>query len=290
MIIMRLAKIPTGIKTFDVNINEGFPAGSVILLLEDVGAGGREFLYTSIYNISQIISSKNNIGTERKKNKNQIEGETSTMIMFPNKICYVSISKSREDILTENAYAFHKEYYDAIKNGLVFKELSDVYFRQSIAQNLWSDKKGIMGFDSVSDKNILEELSEFLIENAKGNIVVIDSLTDLLVNEIDYLNRTDFIMFLKGMVNASKTWNGLIYLILSANILEKQMQEIINDLVDGVLVFEWFDKGSVKMQRNLYISKFRGLIPQLEQNKIAKFETKITCDGGFEVSNVRKII
>jgi KaiC/GvpD/RAD55 family RecA-like ATPase len=285
---MRLAKIPTGIKTFDVNINEGFPAGSVILILEDVGAGGREFLYTSIYNISQIISHKNNIDLIKKKNKNP--GDDETMIMLPNKICYVSISKSREDILTENAYAFHKEYYEAIKNGLVFKELSDIYFRHSIAQNLWSEKKGIMGFDSGSDKNILEELSEFLNENAEGNIVIIDSLTDLMVNEIDYLNKTDFIMFLKGMVNISKTWNGLIYMILSANILEKHMQEIINDVVDGVLVFEWYDKGSVKMRRNLYISKFRGLIPQLEQNKIAKFETKITYDDGFEVSNVRKII
>ncbi len=41
---MKLSKIPSGIKTFDMNINEGFPAGSVILLLEDVGAGAREFI------------------------------------------------------------------------------------------------------------------------------------------------------------------------------------------------------------------------------------------------------
>ncbi|CAG0976492.1 MAG: hypothetical protein OIN86_07770 [Candidatus Methanoperedens sp.] len=287
---MRLAKIPTGIKTFDMNINEGFPAGSVILLLEDVGAGGREFLYTSIYNINQMKVSQNDPDQMKRKPKNPVDNEIDMMIRLPDKICYVSISKSKENILTENAYAFHKGYHEAVRDGLVFKELSDIYFRQSIAQNLWSEKKGITGFDSNSDKNILEELSEFLNENAKGNIVIIDSLTDLLVNQIDYLNRTDFIMFLKGMVNISKTWNGLVYLILSANIIEKQMQEIINDTVDGVLVFEWFDKGSVKMRRNLYISKFRGLIPQLEQNKIAKFETKITYDGGFEVSNVRKII
>jgi KaiC/GvpD/RAD55 family RecA-like ATPase len=287
---MKLSKIPTGIKTFDVNINEGFPAGSVILLLEDVGAGGREFLYTSIYNINNL--KKNQNGPERMKSdhKNFSDNEMNKSLMLPNNICYVSISKSRDDILTENAYAFQKGYYEAVKDGVVFKELSDIYFRHSIAQNLWSEKKGILGFDCVSDKNILEELSEFMNGNAQGNIVIIDSLTDLLVNQIDYLNRTDFIMFLKGMVNISKTWNCLIYLILSANILEKQMQEIINDVVDGVLVFEWFDKGSVKMRRNLYISKFRGLIPQLEQNKIAKFETKITYDGGFEVSNVRKII
>ncbi len=287
---MKLSKIPTGIKTFDVNINEGFPAGSVILLLEDVGAGGREFLYTSIYNINNLKNSQNGTARMKSDHKNFSDNEMNNTIMLPNNICYVSISKSRDNILTENAYAFQKGYYEAVRDSLIFKELSDIYFRHSIARNLWSEKKGFMRFDSNSDNNILDELSEFLNQNAEGNIVIIDSLTDLFINEIDYLNRTDFIMFLKGMVNISKTWNGLIYLILSANILDKQMQEIINDVVDGVLVFEWFDKGSVKMRRNLYISKFRGLIPQLEQNKIAKFETKITYDGGFEVSNVRKII
>jgi archaellum biogenesis ATPase FlaH len=287
---MKLSKIPSGIKTFDVNINEGFPVGSVILLLEDVGAGAREFIYTSIYNISQMKSGQHIQSPVKKKHKEHGEGEIAATITLPDKICYISISKSKDDILMENAHAFHKGFYNAINNGLLFKELSDIYFRHSIAQNLWSAKKGIMEFDDSSDKNILEELSEFISENAANNIVILDSLTDLMVNETDYLSKIDIVMFLKGLVNISKTWNGLIYLILSANILEKQMQETINDAVDGVLVFEWFDKGSVKMRRNLYISKFRGLIPQLEQNKIAKFETQITYDVGFEVSNVRKII
>lgn len=287
---MRLRKIPTGIKTFDVNINGGFPAGSVILLLENVGAGAREFIYTSIFNISQMKS--NNDSLIKKKNKNSSDNdEIITTTMLPDKISYLSLSKSREDILKENAYSFHMDFYNTMKEALIFKELSDIYFRHSIVQNLWiPDEKIIIDSDNGSDKNILEEISEFLSESAENNVVIIDSLTDLMMYETDYLNKNDIIMFLKGMVRISKTWNGLIYIILTANILEKQMQEIINDVVDGVLVFEWFDKGSVKMQRNLYLSKFRGLIPQLEQNKIAKFETKVTTDGGFEVSNVRKII
>jgi len=57
-----------------------------------------------------------------------------------------------------------------------------------------------------------------------------------------------------------------------------------------VLVFEWFDKGSVRCAEIFISQNSGGLIPQLEQNKIAKFETQITYDVGFEVSNVRKII
>jgi KaiC/GvpD/RAD55 family RecA-like ATPase len=287
---MRLNKIPTGIKTFDVNINGGFPAGSVILLLEDVGAGAREFLYTSIFNVSQMKFHNDNLIKKKPENLASND-DIITTSMLPDKICYVSVSKSQEDILKENACSFHKDFYNTIKKTLIFKELSDIYFRHSIVQNFWiSDKKRIMDFDYSSNTNILEEISAFLDEHAENNIIIIDSLTDLMMYETDYLNKNDIIMFLKGMVRISKTWDGLIYILLTANILEKQMQEIINDVVDGVLVFEWFDKGSVKMQRNLYLSKFRGLIPQLEQKKIAKFETKVTYDGGFEVSNVKKIM
>ncbi len=289
---MKLSLIPTGIKTFDVNINGGFPSGSVILLLEDIGAGAREFIYTSVFNTIKMKS--NHAGSNQVNETHMGSTDTDEIITtfrLPDEICYISVSKSKEDILNETAYAFHKDLYNTIKDGLLFKELSDIYFRHSIAQNFWiPDKKRIMDFDVCPDTNILDEISAFLNEHARNNIVILDSLTELIMCEEDYLSKSDIIMFLKGIVRISKKWNGLIYLMLSANILEKQMQGIIADVADGVLDFEWFDKGSERMRRNLYISKFRGLMPRIEQNKIVKFELKITSDGGFEISNVRKII
>ncbi len=285
----RLGIIPTGIRTFDVNIDGGFPSGSVILLLEDVGAGAREFIYTSIFNIAKMKINHDRI--ETKIGGFNDADQMNTTLMLPDKLCYVSVSKSKYDILNEVAHAFHKDFYYTIKNCLFFKELSDIYFSQSIARNfLISDKKRIIDLDLTHDTNMLDEISAFLNEHAKNNVVILDSFTELMLCDADYLSKEDILMFLKGIVSLSKSWNGLIYLILSANILEKQMQEIVADAVDGVLDFEWFDKGSVKMRRDLYISKFRGLMPRIEQNKIAKFETKITSDNGFEVSNVQKII
>jgi len=278
-----LNKIPTGIRTFDVNINDGFPAGSVILLLEDIGAGAREFIYTSIFNISQMKSEDNINFINKYKSKDT--DDMTAIPMLPGKICYISVSKSLEDILKENAYAFRKDFYKALQQ-VVFKDLSDIYFCNSEVHNLWGGKLD-NDCNKHTDKNILKEISEFLGKNAENNIVVIDSLTDLMLFDG---NKNDIIMFLKGMSKISKVWNGLIYIILSADILDNKMQAIIKDIVDGVLVFEWFDKGSDKMRRNLYLSKFRGLIPRIEQNKISKFETKVTYDNGFEVSNVRKII
>ncbi|KCZ72655.1 RecA-superfamily ATPase possibly involved in signal transduction [Candidatus Methanoperedens nitroreducens] len=289
---MAFRKVPTGIKTFDANIDDGFPAGSVILLLEDVGAGAREFIYTSAFNLIDLKTNHYDFDLMNKKHNDLSKAdEIMTTLMLPNEVCYISVSKSKEDILNENAYAFHKDFYNTIKGGLIFKELSDIYFRQSIVQNFWvSDKKRNMDYNHGSDKNILEEISEFLDKHAANNMVILDSITELIMYEGDYLSKNDIIMFLKGMVRVSKMWNGIIYLILSANILDKQIQETITDLVDGVLTFEWSDRKSVKLQRSLYITKFRGLLPRLEQNNIEKFETKITYYDGFEVSNIRKIV
>lgn len=269
---MILNKIPTGIRTFDININDGFPAGSVILLLEDIGAGAREFVYTSIFNVSQLRFEDHNEFMKRYNGNNadDIADDIITVPVLPNNIGYISVSRSLEDILKENAYAFRKDFYSSLQ-GLIFKDFSDIYF--------CADR---------SDKKILEEISKFLSKNAENNVVILDSLTDLML--YDNVNKNDIIMFLKGLVRTSKVWNGLIYIILCADILDNKMQEIIKEIVDGVLIFEWFDKGSDKMKRNLHLSKFKGLIPRLEQNKIAKFETKVTYDNGFEVSNVRKII
>ncbi|TFH44581.1 MAG: hypothetical protein E4G94_03460, partial [ANME-2 cluster archaeon] len=67
MLITEFKKIPSGIKTLDANINDGFPAGSVILLLEDVGAGAREFIYTSISNIIDLKSDSRHFELINKK-------------------------------------------------------------------------------------------------------------------------------------------------------------------------------------------------------------------------------
>lgn len=185
---MILRIIPTGIKTFDVNINGGFPAGSVILLLEDVGAGAHEFLYTSIFNTFKL---KEETGTFNQLDKahnglNNTE-EINIKPALPNEICYISVSKSRGDILSESAYAFHKDFNIALKNKLVFKELSDIYFRHSIIHKFWiSDKKEAFDFDYGPDRNILEEISVFLDEHAQNNIVILDSLTELMMYEADF--------------------------------------------------------------------------------------------------------
>jgi len=53
--------------------------------------------------------------------------------------------------------------------------------------------------------------------------------------------------------------------------------------------FEWDKQGISQRQRIMYMKKFRGLLPALDQDNIVNFETQISSQKGFEVSNVKRV-
>jgi hypothetical protein len=59
--------------------------------------------------------------------------------------------------------------------------------------------------------------------------------------------------------------------------------------VDAVLLFRWEETTGARRQRVMYIEKFRGLMPYLEDKDLVKFAVRISASG-FEVSNIRVVI
>ncbi len=56
---------------------------------------------------------------------------------------------------------------------------------------------------------------------------------------------------------------------------------------DGTLVFEWAAGGN-ELDRTMVVKEFRGVLPEIEEEDIVRFETEIH-EGGFDISDVRKI-
>lgn len=275
-------KIPTCVAAFDSLIDGGLPAGSLVLLYGEIGAGGQEFAYTS--------ASKLSIVKTKPARRNSIIDPYYSNVEIPEKICYVSFTKSKEEVLREVYISFNEEYYEAFKKNLVFKDLSNLYFKHSIVPSNWSfSGANIFSKSSSEDEGeLLEQFISFMEENAKGNLVIVDSITDLFVSS--NLSEEHVFQLLKGLKSISKKWKGVVYMLLTRGVLSEQKERIVLDSMDGVLVFEWYrSKVHSWRKRYMYVDKFIGVLPHMAHAHIARFGLEVTDKSGLVVTNTERI-
>ena len=274
----KLSRIPTGIESLDPLMQGGFPSGSLVLLLGEIGAGEFEFALTSCVRL--LAAGEKQDGTA------------------PKKVCYISFTRSKEDVEKEIAFSF-PSYYTVLQDSISkkkfeFKDFSNAYFARSFIPAAWrSSLTTELTFESLKwndeQKNLVESLIDYLDKNAGGSIVIIDSLTALTQYCLESMDWGDLVMFLRGLQKASKIWDGLVYAILNEGILDRNKQEEISECMDGVMVFAWEKLGASQRQRVMYFKKFRGLLPGLTQENIVNFETQISPQKGFDVSNIKRV-
>lgn len=271
--------IPSGVADFDSIIKGGFPAGSVVLLVGGVGAGQVEFALTSAAKLSMV--------KEHPESAAFILGPGKNATM-PEKICYITFSRSREEVLQEIQCSFNREFHESFERVVQFKDFSESYFRRTLVPRSWTGGDPGTLFSGPSDDNVLESLVNYLDENAPGSMVVIDSLTDLVVSA--NIDITDLVAVLRGMQRVAKRWGGVVYLVLTENVLDDMKQRMLMDSVDGALVFEWSRyANSSRRQRYMYVEKFISLLPHLDKERIARFATTVSAQSGLVVIDTERI-
>jgi KaiC/GvpD/RAD55 family RecA-like ATPase len=273
----RVRKVPTGIADLDSIVNGGFPSGSTILLSGGVGAGMLEYVYTA--------ASKTALVNERPSERRRYLGDFCDNSELPSRVCYVTFSRSKEIILQEVATSFNSDYFRGFRDRTIFKDFSGTYFRHSVVPASWTHQDDVFDLPST---NLLEELVNFLDENANDSIVVIDSLTDLAIS--DLVEAKDLVTTVKGLQRAAKGWDGLVYLLLTRGILERRQEQLMMDSTDGCLVFEWRSSPrSSNRQRYMYLEKFTGVLPHLPRDRIARFPTMVSANQGLVVVYMERI-
>ena len=250
-----------------------------MLLMGDVGAGQNEFAYTSAAKLS--------IAKRSPEDRKRIIDPYYRHIKIPEKTCYLSFSKSKKDIMREVYVSFNEEYYEAFKANLIFKDFSSLYFKHSIVPSSWARDDGSF-FTQEEGGSLLENLIEFLDEEGKNSLIIIDSLTDLLTSAA--LKSEELVYILKGLQRASKRWYGMVYLLLTKGIAGESKERLISDIVDGVLVFEWQKSRRYSHQkRYMYVGKFTGVLPHISRAKISRFGIEITGKSGLVVVDTERI-
>jgi archaellum biogenesis ATPase FlaH len=290
--------MPTGMSSLDGPIGGGFPSGSLVLLVGEIGSGYNEFAMTS-----SVMLAATKAGKLTKP-----PGEN---IVLPGEIWWVTFTRKQEDLMSEMAPSFDGDLYDLFNKQSNFKDLSEAFFATSSVPLEWVSKKQVnevnngemlatvgkmlAGVYNLADrqtskpKGLLNSLAEFLTKKGPNNVVILNTLTDLAMlyseSENDWY---EFMIFLRGLQRATKEWGGIIYASLDANLLEKHMEQEIAACVDGVLNFEWVQAGPSERRRTLYIKKFRRL-PSSAMGASMRFNVNLTSNVGLQVTKTELI-
>lgn len=277
-----MARIPFGIARLDSIVGGGAPPGSVVLLSGEAGAGAREFVHTSTV--------MNGLYYGDSEAFDLHYGDTNAAAEPPDEIHYVSFTAGRDQLEREMAYTMDEELVRAAVDHVHFCDLSPEYFQLSPIPREWYVGKTRTVRDLATEErreSALGALGEYLGEHAAGNLVVVDSITDLVAAVSGDMSWSDLALLMKGIRKAAYDWGGIILLLVQEDTLEPTELGHLMDAASGTLQFEW-ESGGSKRARTMFVKEFQGVLSRLEAENIIRFETEVH-EGGFDVSGVRKI-
>jgi len=277
-----MARVPFGVSRLDSMIGGGAPTGSTVLLGSEVGAGGREFLYTT--------AAMNGLAHADEEQFELYYGDLEGSARLPDSVQYLSFTDGRNAIVEEMEYTMDEGLVEAATEAIEFEDLSEEYFQLSQVPSDWYAGKtpdiNALG-DRHDRRDVLDAIGEYLSREGEGSLVVIDSVTDLISVASGEMDWTDITLLIKGLTKAAKKWGGMVVLLVTLDTLEATELGRLMEATDGTLLFEW-ETGGSERARTMVVKQFRGVLSRLEEEEIIRFETEIH-DGGFDISDVRKI-
>ncbi|MEM3335398.1 MAG: recombinase RecA, partial [Thermoplasmata archaeon] len=207
-------------------------------------------------------------------------------VYIPSGTTYISFSRNEWEVKRLISLTVNEDLYSSFFENFKIKDLSTLYFKNSSVPRSWISSTSILNMQE--GKDILEEMVKFLNENGNDSIVIIDSLTDLITSP--NVNQSVLIDVIKGLEKAAKRWSSIIYLILTEGIAEKRMEQILSDIVDGILVFKWYSSEKYTIRfRYLYVPKFIGVLAHIEEERVLRFQTKVDYNDGFIVTYTERV-
>jgi archaellum biogenesis ATPase FlaH len=277
-----MTTIPFGVSRLDSIIGGGVPAGNVVLLVGEAGAGAREFLYTS--------AAMNALAHADADLFDLHYGDLASDVRVPDEVHYLSFTADRAYLEREMAYTMDDEIVDAAVDHIQFRDFSPEYFQLSPIPRDWymDETTSLQDLGTESNRDgVVSALGDYLSVHAAGNLVLVDSISDLVGAVSDEMTWNDIAILMRGLMKASHKWGGLIVALANLETLESTELGHLMDAAGGTLQFEW-ESGGSQRARTMVVRSFRGVLSRLESENIVRFETEIN-EGGLDVSDVRKI-
>ncbi len=276
-------RVPTGVSDFD-HITGGVPAGSVLLLAGENGAGAAEFALTSA--VTLLRASRDAAPGPRALYLGSYRGP----VRVPPRVTYVSLTRSRQQVLAEAESTFPPEYSAILADGLEFVDLSSSYFADTVVPTDWTERPGSLldAAPSGSEATPLHALAREMDRRGPGSLLVVDSLTDLLVRSST--RPEELLTLVKGLRRRAKDWDGLVYLMLTRHVSDPALEQGLMDSVDGVLGFSWVQNPLKSVRaRALLVEKSMSLLSRVPKELHGRFLLDVKGLQGLVTTQYERI-
>ncbi len=199
-----MERLPFGISRLDSVIDGGAPPGSVVLLSGEAGAGAREFMYTSAV--------MNSLANEGHELFDLHYGDLADASALPDEVHYLSFTADADQLDEEIGMAMDDEIVDSALDAIEFQSLSRQYFHVSPVPRDWyaSEAPDIKNLRKRHEERegLLSALGRELSSRAPGNLVVIDSLSDLAGALGEDIEWSDVTYLVRGIQKAAYDWGA----------------------------------------------------------------------------------
>lgn len=276
-------RIPSGVPDFDY-LTGGFPVGSLVLLLGEAGAGHTEFAITSASHLM--------LRFDEPKLYRFYLGNASGPFQYPEGVAYLSTSRSEAQVMTEVRSAFTGVYPEVLARHVKFRDLSPTYFQDTVVPSEWSSVPSpLLSGTPASlspDGGPVRALAQAADADGPQNLVIVDSLTDLLVRP--GVDASDLLTLLKGLRRRAKQWNGIVYLLLSQGVTSAAVEQAVIDSVDVVLHFAWQSSPNRShRQRTMLIQKSMAVLSHLPPEYQSRFVVRVNAMNGLVTTQYERV-
>lgn len=243
---VEITKLPSGISSIDLASSGGLPKGSFVILFGKTGTGKEAFMQTSA-----AMNAAMNIGSLPKPKREDVG--------LPNKILYILLSKTKEDVKRDVEIGYSEDLSEAFEKGVQFSELMSDYYASTL-MSLESEEAPIEENQNEEEEaiEIVRSIIDYLDKEGKNSLVILDSLNDL-IRAFPSGEENRLLASLRTIRTHNKQdWNSLIFNRLTSGIFPENVEESILSAANGVFNFQSSSSGSGRT-RSMVCEKFDGI-------------------------------